>query len=58
LAPLNFFLSLSKTNLDEAFESRRVIEVEIVHKAAIQGEHSALRGNGPPLIIGVSPPRL
>jgi len=35
LAPLDFFLSLSKSNLDEAFESRRVIEVEIARKAAI-----------------------
>src|SRR6185295_17279969 len=34
LAPLDFFLSLSKSNLDEAFESRRVIEVEIARKAA------------------------
>jgi GntR family transcriptional regulator, transcriptional repressor for pyruvate dehydrogenase complex len=38
LAPLDFFLSLSKSNLDEAFESRRVIEVEIVRKAAIQAD--------------------
>lgn len=34
LAPLDFFLSLSRSNLDDAFESRRVIEVEIVRKAA------------------------
>jgi GntR family transcriptional repressor for pyruvate dehydrogenase complex len=38
LAPLDFFLSLSKSNLNEAFESRRVIEVEIVRKAAIQAD--------------------
>jgi GntR family transcriptional repressor for pyruvate dehydrogenase complex len=35
LAPLDFFLSLSQSNLDDAFESRRVIEVEIVRKAAL-----------------------
>jgi GntR family transcriptional regulator, transcriptional repressor for pyruvate dehydrogenase complex len=35
LAPLDFFLSLSQSNLDDAFESRRVVEVEIVRKAAI-----------------------
>jgi GntR family transcriptional repressor for pyruvate dehydrogenase complex len=35
LAPLDFYLSLSQSNLDDAFESRRVIEVEIARKAAI-----------------------
>jgi GntR family transcriptional repressor for pyruvate dehydrogenase complex len=35
LAPLDFFLSLSRSNLDDAFESRRIIEVEIARKAAI-----------------------
>lgn len=35
LAPLDFFLSLSQSNLYDAFESRRVIEVEIVRKAAV-----------------------
>lgn len=35
LAPLDFFLSLSQSNLDDASESRRVIEVEIVRKAAL-----------------------
>lgn len=34
LAPLDFFLSLSQSNLDDAFESRRIVEVEIVRKAA------------------------
>jgi GntR family transcriptional repressor for pyruvate dehydrogenase complex len=34
LAPLDFFLSLSPSNLEDAFESRRIIEVEIVRKAA------------------------
>jgi GntR family transcriptional regulator, transcriptional repressor for pyruvate dehydrogenase complex len=36
LAPLDFFLSLSQSNLDDAFESRRVIEIEIVRKAAMK----------------------
>ena len=35
LAPLDFFLSLSQSNLDDAFESRRLVEIEIVRKAAI-----------------------
>ena len=34
LAPLDFFLSLSPANLADSFESRRVIEVEIVRRAA------------------------
>jgi GntR family transcriptional repressor for pyruvate dehydrogenase complex len=34
LAPLDFFLSLSESNLADAFESRRIVEVEIVRKAA------------------------
>jgi GntR family transcriptional regulator, transcriptional repressor for pyruvate dehydrogenase complex len=34
LAPLDFFLSLSPSNFDDAFESRRIVEVEIVRKAA------------------------
>lgn len=37
LAPLDFFLSLSKSNLDDAFESRRVVELEIARKVAISG---------------------
>ena len=34
LAPLDLFLSLSQANFDDAFESRRIIEVQIVRKAA------------------------
>ena len=34
LAPLDFFLSLSQSNLEDAFECRRIVEVEIVRKAA------------------------
>ena len=34
LAPLDFFLQLSQTNLNDTFESRRVIETEIVRQAA------------------------
>jgi GntR family transcriptional repressor for pyruvate dehydrogenase complex len=34
LAPLDFFLSLSQTNLGDAFESRRIVEIEIVRMAA------------------------
>ena len=35
LAPLDFFLSLSEDNLADAFESRRIVEIEIVRKAAL-----------------------
>jgi GntR family transcriptional regulator, transcriptional repressor for pyruvate dehydrogenase complex len=35
LAPLDFYLSLSQSNLDDAFECRRIIEVEIVRKATL-----------------------
>ena len=34
LAPLDFFLSLSASNLADTFESRRIVEIEIVRKAA------------------------
>src|SRR5215475_279 len=34
LAPLDFFLSLSQSNLADASESRRIVELEIVRKAA------------------------
>ena len=34
LAPLDFFLSLSEANLADAFESRRIVEAEIVRMAA------------------------
>ena len=36
LAPLDFFLSLSPTNLADSFESRRIVEIEIVRKAALK----------------------
>jgi GntR family transcriptional repressor for pyruvate dehydrogenase complex len=36
LAPLDFFLSLSPANLADAFQSRRIIELEIVRRAAQQ----------------------
>ena len=35
LAPLDFFLSLSESNLADVFESRRIVEIEIARKAAI-----------------------
>ncbi len=34
LAPLDFFLSLTQANFKDAFDSRRVIEVEIARRAA------------------------
>ena len=34
LAPLDFFLALSDANLTDSFESRRLVELEIVRKAA------------------------
>src|ERR1700722_13756299 len=34
LAPLDFYLSLTKANFADAFDSRRVIEVEIARRAA------------------------
>jgi GntR family transcriptional repressor for pyruvate dehydrogenase complex len=40
LAPLDFFLSLSQANLDDAFESRRIIEVEIVRQAAMKAHRA------------------
>ncbi len=36
LAPLDLFLAFSKANFDDAFESRRIIEIEIVRKAAMK----------------------
>jgi GntR family transcriptional regulator, transcriptional repressor for pyruvate dehydrogenase complex len=47
LAPLDFFISLSQSNLADVFESRRIIEIEIVRKAAINAtatEIEALNG--------------
>src|SRR5262245_22649727 len=40
LAPLDFFLSLSQANFDDAFESRRIIEVQIVRKAATKASRA------------------
>ena len=34
LAPLDFYLALSEANLADTFESRRIVELEIVRKAA------------------------
>ena len=34
LAPLDFFLALSEANLADSFDSRRLVELEIVRKAA------------------------
>ena len=36
LAPLDFYLSLTKANFSDAFDSRRVIEIEIVRRAALK----------------------
>ena len=36
LAPLDFFLSLSETNLADAFEARRTVEIAIVRRAAAE----------------------
>jgi len=36
LAPLDFFLALSEANLTDTFDSRRVVELEIVRKAALK----------------------
>ena len=43
LAPLDFFLSLSEANLADAFESRRIVELEIVRKAATEGDGGRYR---------------
>jgi DNA-binding FadR family transcriptional regulator len=43
LAPLDFFLQLSQVNIDDAFESRRIIEVEIVRKAAQQAKPADIK---------------
>ena len=34
MAPLDFFLALSEANLTDTFDSRRLVELEIVRKAA------------------------
>jgi GntR family transcriptional regulator, transcriptional repressor for pyruvate dehydrogenase complex len=36
LAPLDFFLALSETNLTDTFDSRRLVELEIVRRAAVK----------------------
>jgi GntR family transcriptional regulator, transcriptional repressor for pyruvate dehydrogenase complex len=36
LAPLEFFLGLSQSNVEDVFDSRRLIEVEIVRRAAVR----------------------
>jgi len=43
LAPLDFYLSLTKANLAEAFDSRRVIEIEIVRRAAVKATGADVR---------------
>jgi GntR family transcriptional regulator, transcriptional repressor for pyruvate dehydrogenase complex len=40
LAPLDFYLSLTKTNFADAFDSRRVIEIEIARRAASRATSS------------------
>ena len=46
LAPLDFFLSLSGENLADAFESRRIVEVEIVRRAALSAETDDIKALG------------
>jgi GntR family transcriptional repressor for pyruvate dehydrogenase complex len=38
LAPLDIFLQLSQVNIEDTFESRRIIEIEIVRKAATKAK--------------------
>lgn len=38
LAPLDFYISLTKANFADAFDSRRVIEIEIVRRAAAKAD--------------------
>ena len=40
LAPLDFFLQLSQANIDDAYESRRIVEIEIVRKAAVKARRA------------------
>lgn len=42
LAPLDFYLSLTKSNLADAFDSRRVIEIEIVRRATLKATRADL----------------
>jgi len=43
LAPLDFYLSLTKANFKDAFDSRRVIEIEIARRAAITASQDDIR---------------
>jgi GntR family transcriptional repressor for pyruvate dehydrogenase complex len=40
LAPLDIFLQLSQVNIEDTFESRRIIEIEIVRKAATNAKRA------------------
>jgi len=40
LAPLDFYISLTKANFAEAFDSRRVIEIEIVRRASAKADRA------------------
>jgi GntR family transcriptional regulator, transcriptional repressor for pyruvate dehydrogenase complex len=40
LAPLDFYISLTKANFADAFDSRRVIEIEIVRRAAAKADRA------------------
>jgi len=42
LAPLDFYISLTKANFADAFDSRRVIEIEIVRRAAERADRAAV----------------
>lgn len=43
LAPLDFYLSLSQSNLSDTFESRRLVEIEITRKAAVNAGSEDIR---------------
>lgn len=40
LAPLDFYLSLTRTNMDESFDCRRVIEVEAVRQGVVRASEA------------------
>jgi GntR family transcriptional repressor for pyruvate dehydrogenase complex len=40
LAPLDFYISLTKANIADAFDSRRVVEIEIVRRAARRADRA------------------
>jgi GntR family transcriptional repressor for pyruvate dehydrogenase complex len=46
LAPLDFFLSLTPANFKDAFDSRRVIEIEIARRAAKDATKADIRDLG------------